>query len=135
MRLRSLVIPAVGIGAVLAGALAFGGINGDLVYYLTPTEAVERHAAFPDDRRFRLAGNVAAGTVTTADDGVTFTVTDDATTVDVVHAGAPPQLFQEGIDVVLEGSWRGATFVSDTMLIKHDEEYYPPEDDRAGGAA
>lgn len=128
MRLRSLVIPGVGIAAVLAGTLSFGGLNGSLVYYLTPTEAVAQQADFADERRFRLAGFVTPGSVTGSADAVRFSVTDEATTVDVLHAGAPPQLFQEGIEVVLEGSWRGSTFTSDTMLIKHDEEYYPPED-------
>ena len=127
MRLRSLVVPGVGLAAVLAGTLSFGGLNGNLVYYLTPTEAVAQQEDFADGRRFRLAGVVSPGSVTGSADDVRFSVTDESTTIEVVHAGVPPQLFQEGIEVVLEGSWRGSTFTSDTMLIKHDEEYYPPD--------
>ena len=37
--------------------------------------------------------------------------------------GAPQQLFQEGIGVVVEGRWDGKTFYSDTMLVRHNEQY------------
>jgi cytochrome c-type biogenesis protein CcmE len=122
------------VAAVLAGVLLFGDLNGNLVYYLTPTEAVERQPEFAGDRRFRLAGLVAQGTVSGRPDAVAFEVQDGATTVAVLHTGAPPQLFREGIEVVVEGAWRGDTFASDAMLIKHDETYAPPAKD-AGGPA
>ena len=32
-------------------------------------------------------------------------------------------MFKEGIGVVVEGEWDGATFYSDTMLVRHDEQY------------
>jgi cytochrome c-type biogenesis protein CcmE len=47
----------------------------------------------------------------------------------VVHTGVPPQLFQEGIGVVIEGVWTGASFESDTMLVKHDEQYRTDSED------
>ena len=34
-----------------------------------------------------------------------------------------PQLFEEGQGVIVEGTWDGSTFHSDTMLIRHDEQY------------
>jgi cytochrome c-type biogenesis protein CcmE len=54
---------------------------------------------------------------------VAFIVEDCDTSVAVVHTGVPPQLFAEGIGVVVEGTWDGAVFESDTMLVKHDEQY------------
>jgi cytochrome c-type biogenesis protein CcmE len=128
MRLRSFVVPLAGLGVVLGGVLAFGDLNGNLVYYLTPTEAVEQRPDLAGDRRFRLAGVVAPGSVSPVADTVTFTITDADTDVAVTHTGAPPQLFREGIEVVVEGRWDGPGFRSDTMLVKHDEEYYPPAD-------
>lgn len=129
MRVRYLALPLAGVAAILAGVLAFGDLNGNLVYYLTPTEAVAQRTEFDGGRRFRLAGAVAAGTVAQVDDTVEFVVTDDTTVVQVAHTGVPPQLFQEGIDVVVEGAWDGEIFRSDTMLVKHDENYYPPGED------
>ena len=128
MRLAPFTLPVAGLLVVVAGVLVFGDLSGQLVYYLTPTEAVEQHDA-GDDRRFRLAGTVEPGSVSAEGaDAVAFVVTDGRTSVDVQHVGAPPQLFQEGIEVVVEGSWDRATFRSDTMLVKHDEEYYPPDE-------
>lgn len=127
MSYRAFVLPVGGIAAVLAGVLLFGDLTGNLVYYLRPSEAVADRADFGDGRRFRLAGEVVAASVT-ADDTVTrFAVTDGTATVAVAHRGAPPQLFREGIEVVVEGAWDGDVFRSDTILIKHDEEYRAPD--------
>ncbi len=129
MKYRFLAVPLVGVTLVLLGVVFFGNINDNLVYYLTPAEAVARHAEFPDGRRFRLGGLVEDGSVARTADGLAFTVTSGepgGTSVRVAYRGAPAQLFQAGIGVVVEGSWRGTLFVSDTMLVKHDEQYRPP---------
>lgn len=134
-RYRLLAAAALGVVAVLAGLLLFGNLNENLVYYLTPDEAVAQRAEFPDGRRFQLGGLVQEGTVRPTAEGVRFVVTSGAepgnATVPVDYRGAPAQLFGEGIGVVLEGSWRSGRFVSDTMKVKHDENYRPPD----GGAA
>lgn len=113
------LIPAVAIVAVMVFLLAT--LSSSLVYFKTPTEISEQTA--DPEARLRLGGEVAAGTVTDTTDGVSFTVTDGRMTVNVLHSGAPQDLFQEGIGVVLEGNWDGTIFRSDTMLIKHDEQY------------
>ena len=61
---------------------------------------------------------------------LTFHVTDTIESYPVVHNGTPPELFQENTGVVVEGQFDsgGATFVADTVLIKHSEVYEaPPE--------
>ena len=135
MKYRLFAVPLVGVTLVLLGVLFFGDINGNLVYYLTPTEAIAKHADFPDGKRFRLGGLVEKGSVVRGADGVSFAVVSGepgGASVQVHYRGAPSQLFQAGIGVVVEGSWQGSTFVSDTMLVKHDEEYRPPA---PGGSA
>ena len=127
MRYRAFVIPAVGVVAVLVGLLIFGSLGDSLVYYQTPTEAVENQADFAEGRRFRLSGFVSPGTVRETTEGVTFIATDGTTEIAVVHAKSPPQLFQENIQVVVEGNWQGTEFHSDSMLVKHDEEYRVPD--------
>lgn len=130
-RYRLLAISGAGVAVVLAGLLFFGNLNRDLVYYVTPAEAIAQRAEFPDGRRLQLGGLVAPDSVVRTADGLRFTVAGDTAargaTVAVLHRGAPAQLFQSGIGVVLEGSWQGDRFVSDTMIVKHDEEYRPPE--------
>jgi cytochrome c-type biogenesis protein CcmE len=126
---RKFLIPAAGLLAVLIGFLVWGGLSDSLVYYLTPTEAVEQQADFPDGERLRLGGLVEAGTVSDTADGVSFAVSDGATSVQVIHTGTPPQLFQEDIGVVVEGAWTGDEFHSDLLLVRHDEQYRAPDGD------
>ncbi len=125
---RAFLIPAVGLLLVIGGFLLFGNLNNNLVYYLTTTEARETRVDFPDGRRFRLAGEVVPGSIESLSIGTSFIASDGITSVTVRHEGDPPQLFQEGIEVVVEGTWDGDVFVSDVMLVKHDEEYRVPEE-------
>jgi len=112
------VVPA--LIAVVVLVLLGINLSSSLVYFNTPTELSSEEEG---DSRLRLGGQVVAGTVTDTTDGVSFDVTDGRTAILVMHTGAPQQLFQEGIGVVVEGTWDGAAFHSDTMLVKHDETY------------
>ena len=102
-------------------------LTSNLVYFKTPTEVTQE--AVDPDARLRLGGQVAPGTVSQTSDTVSFSVTDGRIAVDVMHSGAPQELFREGIGVVLEGNWDGEVFHSDTMLIKHDEQYRTDDGD------
>ena len=113
-----IVVPGVVIALIIVGLLI--SLRSNLVFFNTPTELVEQTAG--NDRQ-RLGGQVVAGTVAQMDGVVDFEVTDGRTTVTVHHSGSPQQLFQEGIGVVVEGTWDGAVFTSDFMLVKHDEQY------------
>jgi cytochrome c-type biogenesis protein CcmE len=120
-RYRAFLIPAAGLLAVLIGFLVFN-IRDDLVYYKTPAEVLGDPGITSTDR-FRLGGQVVPGSIVDDGDGVAFAITDGRQTIDVTHQGAPQQLFQAGIGVVVEGSWDGTVFASDSMIIKHDEQY------------
>jgi cytochrome c-type biogenesis protein CcmE len=112
------VLPAAALIVVLVILMA--NLSSSLVYYNTPAEVQSREA---DDSRLRLAGRVTPGSVVEQDTTVAFAVEDCDTAVAVLHTGVPPQLFAEGIGVVVEGTWDGEFFSSDTMLVKHDEQY------------
>ena len=116
------IVPA-GIVVVVIAVLVVS-LNSSLVYFNTPTELMSQE---PGDARLRLGGQVVPGTVTDTTDGVTFDVTDGREAINVFYIGAPQQLFQEGIGVVVEGTWDGSLFHSDTMLVKHDETYSTDE--------
>jgi cytochrome c-type biogenesis protein CcmE len=119
-RYRAFLIPAIGLIVVLVGFLAYGLLNDSLVYFKTPTELQSEPVR---DSRLRLGGQVVGGTVVQQVDSVSFEIGDGTTAVAVRHEGAPSQLFAEEIGVVVEGRWDGSVFYSDTMLIKHDEQY------------
>jgi cytochrome c-type biogenesis protein CcmE len=119
---------AGGLCLVAVAYLIIGGLGSNIVYFKTVSEAV-RDRPSQGDHRFRLMGAVVTGSVTRTADGVSFQVTDGAQRASVVHHGDPPELFKDGIPVVCEGHWQGATFDSDRIMIKHGAEYHPPSVD------
>jgi cytochrome c-type biogenesis protein CcmE len=117
----------VGVVALVV-AITVAGINDNLTYYLYPNEAVDQRADFPDGERFRLAGQVVAGSLTEDGEDLVFEVTDGAASVDVVLVATPPALFNEEVPVLLEGYWSGDFFTAEQALIRHDENYEVPSE-------
>jgi len=113
-------------GGVLA-FLAFGGIGENLVYYWSPTEL---NAA--GDRAvgasIRLGGLVKDGSIKYGEGShLEFAVTDGEESVMVTATAVPPAMFREGIGVVVEGTLDGdGTFVTQRLMVKHDNEYSAP---------
>ena len=123
-------IPAI-IAVVVAGAaltwLAVGDLGENLVYYWSPTELVAAKEK-AKGATIRLGGLVEAGSLKPDGTTLRFKVTDGATTVDVTTREIPPQMFREGIGVVVEGTVDDAgNFESRRMMIKHDNEYKAPK--------
>lgn len=112
------ILPAALIAVIIGGLLVT--LQSNLVFFNTPTELLEQTAG---EERLRLGGQVVDGSVVERGDGVEFEVTDGRETVLVIHQGAPQQLFKEGIGVVVEGTWSGERFSSDSMIVSHDEQY------------
>jgi len=130
MRYKAFLIPAIGVLVVLGGFILTFSLNDSFVYYMTPSEAIDARADFQDGRRFRLSGVVVPGSIEELEAGVRFVAQerDGTDAVPVIHTRSAPQLFQENIEVVVEGTWEGDEFHSDFMLIKHDEEYRVPDE-------
>ena len=127
---RLFLIGALAVAGLGFAVIAGSGINKNLVYYWTPSDIT--HAG---DKAYgatiRLGGQVAPGTVRMTDggSGLQFDVTDRKTTVHVRSTGAPPQMFREGIGVVVEGTMvRGGYFQSDRLMVSHNNEYRAPKE-------
>jgi cytochrome c-type biogenesis protein CcmE len=123
---RVLIIAALAI-AVVIGYVAIQTLQGAAVYYLTPTEAVQRHVA--QGQSARLGGQVLAGTLVydPASRDLRFTIGDGVTTVKVIGSGAPPGLLREGAGAVVEGTFAAdGTFRATQVIAKHDEVYTAP---------
>ncbi|MGH9243973.1 MAG: cytochrome c maturation protein CcmE [Acidimicrobiales bacterium] len=120
----------IAVLVLLAGGLVFlvAQLMDATMYFYNADEAVERRDEL-GDRRFRIQGEVQEG-VTESAQGADFAIAFNGVSVRVTHAGDPPDLFRPGIPVVLEGRWDGERFVSDTMLVKHSEEYKADNPDR-----
>lgn len=129
---RRRVVIVVGVLMVLGafGYLLYGGIGENLVYFLTPTELLARgDAAY--DAPVRLGGQVVPGTVEWDADALDlrFRMTDGAEIVEVHSSGAPPQMFRDGIGVIVEGRYtRSGVFESTNLMVKHSNEYRAPHD-------
>ncbi len=126
---RAIIAAAVCAAAIITIIVLAVVLSRNVVYFRTVSEAVAQRSS-EGDNRLRVAGEVVPGTVTETRQGVRFEVTDGKATIPVVHRGDPPGLFKEGAPVVCEGNWSsGAAFDSDRILIKHGNEYKPPEVD------
>jgi cytochrome c-type biogenesis protein CcmE len=123
-----LVVVLVALGFVVSKALSSASL-----YFYNADEAVEQRDDL-GDRRFRLQGTVVGGSVEPTEQGVDFTVAFNGARVDVHHDGDPPELFQPGIPVVVEGRWSGDVFASDTIRVKHSEQYEADNGDRLDDA-
>jgi cytochrome c-type biogenesis protein CcmE len=125
---------ALGAFVVAGGAFAAltaGGIGQNLVYYWGPTEL---HAAGDKavGATIRLGGLVKRGTLVRHADGSTleFDVIDrPGAAVHVMTRSVPPQMFREGIGVVVEGTMTPAGhFESRRLMVSHSNEYRAPDD-------
>ena len=113
------------VGAGLLGAWA---LRSQASFFYVPSDVAK--APPPPGRAVRLGGMVEKGSLKTASDGVTisFIVGDGKARVPVRYRGIVPDLFVEGSGIVAEGRFDAAgTFVADTLLAKHDENYVPRE--------
>lgn len=125
---RAFLVAALLVAGSALGVVAFGNIGESLVYYWDPSQLV----AAGDKgigASVRLGGLVKTGTVDwkQAEGHLNFTVTDGKQDVSVEATGAPPQMFREGIGVVVEGTMtREGTFKADRLMVKHSNEYRAP---------
>ena len=120
---------------VMFGTLGFvslGSLDENLVYYWDCSQVIEA-----GDKAYgatiRLGGVVKGGSLDWDPESneLDFQVTDGKTTLDVHATGAPPQMFREGIGVVVEGtmvkSAAGGRFESERLMVKHSNEYKAPQ--------
>jgi cytochrome c-type biogenesis protein CcmE len=124
---RMWLVGGIVAGVGLAAWLAANAFRENVMFFFDPSQIVAGEA--PADKRFRLGGMVAKGSVekTVGTLDVHFLVTDFKHTVPVSYSGILPDLFREGQGVVAHGRLTNGTFVADEILAKHDEKYMPPE--------
>jgi cytochrome c-type biogenesis protein CcmE len=122
----------LGATVVLGGFafLLYGGIGENLVFYLTPTE-LEARGEGAYDTSVRLGGVVIPQSVQWDADALDlrFRIGDGTTEYEVHSTGAPPQMFRDGIEVLVEGRLASSgVFHSTSLMVKHSNEYRAPEE-------
>ena len=126
---KRLTIIAGGMSLINAAVLlVMFAFSQSVAYFFMPADLATTEVS--PGTRIRLGGLVAEGSVKRGEGStVTFAVTDGSGTVPVSYTGILPDLFREGQGVVTEGAFDAVThsFVADTVLAKHDENYMPKE--------
>ena len=128
---RWFAVGALGVAAAALLAITAGGIGQNLVYYWGPTE-LRAAGDKAVGATIRLGGLVKKGSLVRQTDGSTleFDVIDrPGGSVHVVTRSVPPQMFREGIGVVVEGTMTPAGhFESRRLMVSHSNEYRAPDD-------
>ena len=104
------------------GIVLWNGLTQATVFFYNVDQAVAKRHEIAD-KRFRMQGNVVRGTEQHHEGGMTFDLTYGGKVVKVSYTGEPSELFGPAIPVVLEGHFVGDSFASDSMLIRHDNNY------------
>jgi cytochrome c-type biogenesis protein CcmE len=123
-RLRFSIIALLCIGAVVWMLVL---MQRNVVFYKTVSQAVADRD-HDGTRSMRIGGAVVPGTIHPTADGAEFRLTQGGVTVTIDHHGSEPALFQDCAPVVADGHWRGTTFESGQLIIKHGSDYEPPAD-------
>ena len=117
----------IGGFAVFAGVgyLVSTALGGSTVYYLTVSEL----RALPESQRsepVRVAGHVAPGTIVGlgGNGPIRFAISDQAagtqhvSPLPVVYEGLVPDVFNDNIEVVVQGHYTGERFEATMLLAK-----------------
>lgn len=126
-------------GAVLSGVaysdalgkMLFGESN--LVMYWSPTELMDQGDK-AHRSTVRLGGMVKRGDDPEWDKKLPlrFFITDMKHTIPIASTGAPPQMFKEGIGVIVEGRLDDkGVFQTGRVMVKHSNEYRVPDENES----
>jgi cytochrome c-type biogenesis protein CcmE len=100
--------------------LAFTVTRASAVYYLTVPELYARSGA-TEHRAVRVSGTVDAGSIErdSSTFATRFSASDSGGSLPIVYHGTVPDIFQPGIQVVVEGKLGAdGVFRADTLLTK-----------------
>jgi len=122
----SIILAGLAVLGIAMGLVLYA-LGDAIVFFYTPSEIAEK--GVKPGQRIRLGGLVEQGSVKKGEGtGVSFVVTDTIKALLVTYSGQLPDLFREGQGVVAEGKLdAGGTFIADTVLAKHDENYMPKD--------
>ena len=126
VKLRILFLALILASVILTVFLILQSLKENVVYFQSPSEI--KSLIEIDKKKIRVGGMVKEQSVFINSNDVNFIITDFKNEINVIYAGAVPNLFAEGKGVVAEGFLKDKNYFSATkILAKHDENYMPPE--------
>ena len=125
---RKILKFGIGLGIILTmiGWLAYSGIQEGKTYYITVGELQAKSDAH--QRRYRVGGNVAAGSIRKAAGRVEFQLEQEGKTLPVVYTGKDPlpDTLQDGAQAMADGRYhQDGTFQAETVQAKCASKYEP----------
>jgi cytochrome c-type biogenesis protein CcmE len=124
---RSIFILFWFLVSILAVFFIIKNFRDEIVFFYSPSEISEK---ISESKKIRVGGLVLANSVRKKDALTTeFKVSDGKKELKIIHKGLTPDLFREGQGVIASGFYDGKKniFYSNELLVKHDENYMPPE--------
>ena len=130
VKLRILFLFLVVASVILSVYLVLKSLEENVVYFLSPTEIKNLTAI--NQKRIRIGGMVKDQSIIIKSDEINFIVTDFKNEINVSYSGSVPNLFAEGKGIVAEGYLKDRSYFNAVkILAKHDENYMPPEVNKA----
>ena len=117
--------------AVLIIFFILKSLEDNVIYFLSPTEIYNK-SDISYNKKIRVGGLVKVGSINKEGNMINFIITDLKNEIVVSYSGLIPNLFSEGKGVVAEGKLNDKKyFIANKILAKHDENYMPPEVNKA----
>jgi len=119
-------IIAIAAIALTLAYLVYGGVKDTMVYYLTVEELKERIPSVYKEK-VRVSGTVVPGSIKKDIDGnLEFKITDGDQSIDVRYKGIIPDIFRDGVQAVVEGTYTpGNVLHAKILLAKCPTKYEP----------
>jgi len=112
-------------------AIIITNFKSNIVFFYSPTQIDDHNLANEIlDKTIRVGGMVKINSVVKNDAlNSTFEITDYHHNLKIKYSGILPDLFREEQGVVAKGKFNfdERIFIADELLVKHDENYMPPE--------
>ena len=128
-RIFFLAVSLISVAIVIF--IVLRSLEENVVYFFSPSEIYNK-IDISLDKKIRIGGLVKTNSINKNETSINFIITDLKKEILVTYTGLVPNLFSEGKGVVAEGKLKDKKyFVADKILAKHDENYMPPEVNKA----
>lgn len=127
MRGKTAIIVSVGVVLLSLILLVYTGLTDNMVYYYHVDEFI-RKAGVLDGETIKINGSVEEDTIQKNGMNYGFTIQGaSGSGVQVSYHGVVPDTFQDGCEVVVEGSYdsRSQIFHATTLMAKCPTKYEP----------
>lgn len=128
---RLIFVSTIFVISILALVFVIFSFSENIVFFYSPSD-LRNPELFKSNfyKKARVGGLVLENSVKKLDPlHLEFVITDKKSELLIVYVGLTPDLFRENQGVIAQGKFdqEKNRFFADELLVKHDENYMPPE--------